>query len=77
VPDATLVFTRFSPRPVRITRTSGPAGLVVVRLTPGRWIVTPRPVRGLLGTAPPVGFAVPRHAPRPVRLRVTYDTGIR
>jgi hypothetical protein len=51
-------------------------GTFSVELTAGDYTLTPQPVNGLLGVAPPVTFTVSAAGPA-VNLRVEYDTGIR
>jgi len=54
--------------------TSGPDGTFRVSLAPGRYRLEPRPVEGLMGTAPEQAFTVGDTDPK---LVVAYDTGIR
>lgn len=55
---------------------SGADGAFQLTLPAGSYRLVPQPVAGLLGTAPPVAFAVPPNGP-PITLAVRYDTGIR
>jgi len=79
-----------APRPVggAVLVVSGPDGHEVARATtdsdgrwalalpPGAYVLTPEPVNGLLGVAPPIQFDVSA-AGSSVSLDGTYDTGIR
>lgn len=54
--------------------TSAADGTFSVALAPGRYRLLPKPVQGLMGTAPEQAFTVGERDPK---LTVTYDTGIR
>jgi hypothetical protein len=76
VSGAVLIVT--SPAGAEVARaTSAADGTFAVALPPGDYILVPRPVDGLLGTAQPVPFRVLGDgSPRP-SVDVAYDTGIR
>lgn len=60
-----------------VTRvTSDADGAFRAELPPGRYVVVPQPVDGLLGTAPPAEVEL-RAGERPPALVIGYDTGIR
>jgi len=56
--------------------TSDASGGFSIALPPGRYLLTPQPVEGLLGTAPPVEVTITTGGP-PASLEIEYDTGIR
>jgi hypothetical protein len=56
--------------------TSSADGSFVATLPPGRYTITPQPVEGLLGVAPPVEIDL-GPGQSPVALAIEYDTGIR
>lgn len=60
-----------------VARTTTDAeGMATVELPPGRYLLEPQPVEGLMGTAPPIDVTVIQDAVMdPVT--VAYDTGIR
>ena len=47
-----------------------------IALKPGHYVLTPQAVEGLMGTAQPIDFTIPKGGPR-VTVDVVYDTGIR
>ena len=74
VPGAVLVV--FDARQREATRiTTNPNGYFQVALDPGIYLIEPRPVEGLLGTATP--FEVEIRAGVTHEVVVSYDTGIR
>ena len=73
VAGAVIEITR--PDKSVVSVTTGEDGTFLIRLAPGEYLVTPRPVEGLLGTAPPVAVVV--EAGRTVSIELGYDTGIR
>jgi hypothetical protein len=56
--------------------TTGTDGRWSAELPAGRYTLTPQPVSGLMGTAPPIQFSVTAGG-SPGDLDVAYDTGIR
>lgn len=56
-------------------RTDGD-GAAAVELPPGRYLVVPQPVEGLMGTAPPVAVTLVRGVEAEL-VTIAYDTGIR
>jgi hypothetical protein len=56
--------------------TTGADGRWTAALAAGAYTLTPQPVMGLMGTAPPIRFTVTASG-SPGDLNVTYDTGIR
>jgi len=55
--------------------TTGAGGSFSTRLAVGRYTLTPQPVEGLVGGAPPIDFAV-SDSSASRQLDVEYDTGI-
>jgi hypothetical protein len=75
VSGAVLVIGDAAGREVaRLTTASD--GRFSANLPAGTYLLTPQPVEGLLGVAPPVTFTV-SDRDHPTDLRVEYDTGIR
>ena len=58
------------------TLVSDAGGMFSVRLAPGRYVLTPQPVEGLMGTAQPIEVNVAA-GQSTAELTVSYDTGIR
>lgn len=75
VAGATLVITAADGGEVARTTTDVDGGWTVT-LRAGAYTLTPQPVVGLLGTAPPIQFTISATGSS-VGLDVTYDTGIR
>ncbi len=76
-PVAGAVLVVSDPSGREVTRaTSDAQGGFSIALPPGRYTLTPQPVEGLLGTAPPVEVTIVAGGP-PVSLEIQYDTGIR
>lgn len=75
VAGAILIVTSDGGR--EVVRTASDAnGEFSIPLAPGRYVLRPQPVEGLMGTAQPVDFTIPVGGP-PVTLDIAYDTGIR
>jgi len=75
VAGARLVVTDSSGHEV-VTLTTGQDGGFATSLAAGSYTLTPQPVAGLLGVAPPIAFTVSA-TDHPTNLAVEYDTGIR
>jgi hypothetical protein len=58
------------------TLVSDAGGMFSARLAPGRYVLTPQPVEGLMGTAQPIEVNVAA-GQSTAELTVSYDTGIR
>jgi hypothetical protein len=75
VAGAGLVFTDSAGHEVaRVTTTAD--GTFAVSLPAGSYTLTPQPVAGLMGVAPPISVSVPETGSVPDAI-VQYDTGIR
>jgi hypothetical protein len=75
VVGAVLVVTDDAGR--EVARGSSDAnGDFAIPLQPGRYVLTPQPVEGLMGTAQPVDFTI-GDAGTPITFDIAYDTGIR
>jgi len=75
VAGAVLVVTDDSGHEVA-RATSSSTGDFSIALPAGHYVLTPQPVAGLMGTAPPVDFTIAPSGP-PITFDVAYDTGIR
>lgn len=75
VAGATLVVTDETGREV-LRITTSPDGTFASQLPASSYTITPQPVAGLLGVAPPLYFRVSPTEPTGP-LTVEYDTGIR
>jgi hypothetical protein len=75
VAGAVLIITDAAGRGVG-RATTGADGAWTATLAAGGYTLTPQPVAGLLGVAPPIAFTVSAGR-APTDLRVEYDTGIR
>jgi len=71
---AVIVVTGGGAEVARVT--SGLDGTYAVQLPPGTYTLTPQPVQGLLGVAPPAQATIPAEGDGPT-VDFTYDTGIR
>lgn len=75
VAGASLILTDERGHEV-ITLTTGQDGGFATSLPAGSYTLTPQPVTGLMGGAPPIEFTVSA-SEQPADLAVEYDTGIR
>jgi hypothetical protein len=75
VAGAVLVITNAAGQEVTRVKTDA-SGAFIAAVPAGNYTITPQPVDGLMGVAPPVSVTVDAHGnPGPIALE--YDTGIR
>lgn len=76
VPGAVIVVRANAAGPELIRVVTDAQGNFEVVLVPGRYVLEPQPVEGLMGTAQPVTIDL-REGQRPDPIVLAYDTGIR